>query len=74
MATVPHYEIPVVPILENGRHPHSMFVDLHKYSWVVREITFFSGVPELENLISSKIVPRAEEKVKDKKTRLSAYQ
>jgi uncharacterized protein YjbI with pentapeptide repeats len=74
MATVPHYEVPVVPILEKGRRPHSMFVDLHKYPWVVRKITFFSSVHELENLISSEIVARAEEKVKDKKTRLSAYQ
>jgi len=74
MAIVPHREIPVVPILEKGRRPHSLFVDLFKYPWVVREITFFSSVQELENLVLSEIVARAEEKVKDKKTRLSMYE
>lgn len=50
-----------------------MFKDFYKYPCVVREITFFSSVHELENLISTEIITRAEEKVEDKKNRLSAY-
>jgi uncharacterized protein YjbI with pentapeptide repeats len=37
-ATVPDYQIPFVPILEEGEEPYSMFVDFKKYDWVLKPI------------------------------------
>jgi hypothetical protein len=34
-ATVPDYQIPFVPILQEGEEPYSMFGDLKKYDWVL---------------------------------------
>jgi hypothetical protein len=37
-ATVPDYQIPFVPILEEGEEPYSMFGDLKKYDWVLKPL------------------------------------
>jgi hypothetical protein len=37
-ATVPDYQIPFVPILEEGEDPYSLFVDLMKYDWVLKPL------------------------------------
>ena len=42
-ATVPDYQIPFVPIIQEGEHPFPMMVDLQKkYSWVLNTVTYDS--------------------------------
>lgn len=48
-ATVPNYQIPFVPIIQEGEKPFSMFNDLKKYHWVLKPIEYSS----LEQLISN---------------------
>ncbi len=61
-ATVPHFKIPFVPILEAGRRQFSMAVDLLEYPWVVRPPVMFASTDELVDLVPSKIIAPAEEK------------
>src|SRR5215472_6384498 len=35
-ATVPHFKIPFIPIIEEGRPVYAMFADLLEYPWVLR--------------------------------------
>src|SRR5260370_38796978 len=56
-ATVPHFAIPFVPIIEAGRKVHSMFRDLFKYPWVFPPVTFTDKEQLLEVLPSSIIEP-----------------
>ena len=37
-ATIPDYQIPFVPILEEGEAQYSMFVDFTKYDWVLKPV------------------------------------
>jgi hypothetical protein len=40
-ATVPDYQIPFVPIIQEGEHPFAMMVDLQKkYDWVLDTISY----------------------------------
>lgn len=42
-ATVPDYQIPFVPIIQEGEQPFAMMVDLQKkYNWVLNTITYDS--------------------------------
>jgi hypothetical protein len=42
-ATVPDYQIPFVPIIQEGEHPFAMMVDLqNKYNWVLNTVTYDS--------------------------------
>jgi uncharacterized protein YjbI with pentapeptide repeats len=61
-ATVPHFDIPFVPIIEKGRKMYSMSIDLWKYEWFLTPPVEFASKEELIELISSKIVDRAEER------------
>ncbi len=61
-ATVPHFKIPFVPILEAGRKSSSMAVDLLEYPWVVRPPVTFASTEELISLVPSRIIAPAEEK------------
>lgn len=61
-ATVPHFKVPFVPILEAGRRQFAMAVDLLEYPWVVRPPVIFASTDELVNLVPSKIIAPAEEK------------
>ena len=45
-ATVPHFKIPFVPIIEAGRKPFAMSVDLLEYPWVVRPIVTFTSTED----------------------------
>ncbi len=48
-ATVPNYMIPIVPIIQEGEQPFSMFRDLqNKYAWVLDALKYDS----LENLVA----------------------
>jgi hypothetical protein len=61
-ATVPHFKIPFVPILEAGRKPFAMALDLLEYPWVVRPPVVFTSTDELLTLVPTKIIAPAEEK------------
>ncbi len=61
-ATVPHFKIPFVPILEAGRKEFAMAVDLLEYPWVVRPPVVFASIEELLSLVPSRIIAPAEEK------------
>ena len=61
-ATVPHFKIPFVPILEAGRKQFAMAVDLLEYPWVIRPPVVFANTDELISLVPSRIIIPAEEK------------
>ncbi len=61
-ATIPHFKIPLVPILEAGRKQFAMAVDLLEYPWVVRPPVIFASTEELLSLVPSRIIAPAEEK------------
>jgi uncharacterized protein YjbI with pentapeptide repeats len=61
-ATVPHFKVPFVPILEAGRKPFSMAPDLLEYPWVIRPPVIFASIDELVSLVPSRIIAPAEER------------
>jgi hypothetical protein len=61
-ATVPHFKIPFVPIIEASRKPFAMSVDILEYPWVVRPPVTFATTEELLELLSTKVIAPAEEK------------
>jgi hypothetical protein len=61
-ATIPHFKILFIPILEAGRKPFSMAVDLLEYPWVVRPPVTFASTEELLSLIPSRVIAPAEAK------------
>lgn len=61
-ATVPHFKIPFVPILEAGRKQFAMATDLLEYPWVVRPPVIFASTDELVSFVPSRIIAPAEEK------------
>ena len=71
-ATVPHYKIPFVPIMEKGKHPYSMFVDILEYDWVLRPVIEFQNQDELMKLLPEKIIKPAEKRVRARKRKLAA--
>jgi hypothetical protein len=70
-ATVPHFKVPFVPILEEGRKPYSMSIDLLEYPWVVKPPVFFTSKEELIKVLPEKIIIPAEEKHKERQILLS---
>jgi hypothetical protein len=60
-ATVPHFKIPFVPIIEAGRNTFAMAVDLFEYPWVVKPPVTFASTEELLSLVPSRIVAPSEE-------------
>jgi hypothetical protein len=69
-ATVPHFDIPFIPILQKGRKEYSMFRDLLKYPWVVQPIVEFANQEHLIELLPSKILTPAEERAKERQQEL----
>ena len=65
-STVPHFKIPFVPIIEEGRKIYAMFSDLLEYPWVLKPIVEFKNKQQLVELLSSKIIEPAEEKFKER--------
>ena len=50
-ATVPDYQVPFVPIIQEGEQPFAMMVDLQKkYNWVLDTISYDSPDTLLEIL------------------------
>ena len=61
-ATVPHFKIPFVSIIEASRKPYSMAVDILEYPWVVRPPVTFTTTEELVEQLPAKVIAPAEEK------------
>ncbi len=60
-ATVPHFKIPFVPIIEASKKLYSMAVDIFEYPWVVRPPVTFGTIEELLELLPAKVIAPAEE-------------
>lgn len=58
-AIVPDYQIPFVPILEEGEEPYSMFVDFKKYDWVLKPILTYRTIDVLLANFKTVILERA---------------
>jgi uncharacterized protein YjbI with pentapeptide repeats len=69
-ATVPHLKIPFVPILEKGRQPYPMFVDLLEYEWVLKPIVEFDSISTLIKELPDKIVSPAEKRIETRQAKL----
>jgi len=61
-AIVPDYEIPLVPIIQEGERPFSMFTDILKKDWVVNLLSYTS-VEELLGVFEKAVVNPANAKV-----------
>ena len=61
-ATVPDYQIPFVPIIQEGENPFAMMVDLQKkYDWVLDTISYKDG-DQLIRILKKGIIDRAMQK------------
>jgi uncharacterized protein YjbI with pentapeptide repeats len=58
-ATVPDYQIPFVPILEEGEDPYSMYKDLTKYDWLLKPVLKYRTQGELVANFKEMILERA---------------
>jgi uncharacterized protein YjbI with pentapeptide repeats len=58
-ATVPDYQIPFVPILEEGEDPYSMYNDLTKYDWLLKPVLKYRTQEELVAHFRDMILERA---------------
>jgi len=65
-AVVPHFDIPFIPIIEEGRKKYSLFQDIQKrYDWVLDPVEFRTK-KDLAELIPSRVIKPAEEWHKEK--------
>ena len=62
-ATVPHFKIPFIPILEKGKQKYAMFADILEFDWVMKPIVEFDSIDSLINSITSKVVNPAEKRL-----------
>jgi len=69
-ATVPHLKIPFVPILEKGKQPYSMFIDLLENEWVLKPIFEFESTNDLLLALREKIISPAENQIEIRRARL----
>jgi uncharacterized protein YjbI with pentapeptide repeats len=60
MATVPHYKVPFIPILETGSQAYAMFNDIAEYDWVHRPVLRFDGIEDLLRQLPGAIIAPAE--------------
>lgn len=55
-ATMPDYMIPLVPIIQEGEEPFSMFIDLqNKYSWVL-DVLYYDKIENLVDKMENAII------------------
>ena len=59
-ATVPHFKIPFIPIVEEGRPVYAMFADLLEYPWVLRPELRFANTDELLAMLPTRVIAPAE--------------
>lgn len=69
-ATVPHFKIPFIPILEESRRPYAMFPDLLEYDWVLKPIVVFTTIAELRSQLRSRVVAPAEARLERRRALL----
>jgi uncharacterized protein YjbI with pentapeptide repeats len=58
-AAVPDYQVPFVPIIQEGEQPFSMFSDLGKYDWVLKPVITYSSLDKLREGFKKAIIDRA---------------
>ena len=59
-ATVPHFKIPFVPLLEKARKKYAIADDILEYPWVVKPILRFDSIEQLRARVATKMVAPAE--------------
>lgn len=69
-ATIPHFKIPFVPIIEGERKIFSMFPDFLGYPWVLTPVEF-TNKEQLIELLPTRVIAPAEEKFKERQTLLN---
>jgi hypothetical protein len=69
-ATVFHFHIPFVPILENGRRPNAMFKDFLEYSHVLGPPVRFDTTAQLVTLLTTRVIEPAESHIQQRQARL----
>jgi hypothetical protein len=70
-ATVPNVKIPYVPVIEKGKQPFSMFVDLLEYEWVLRPIFEFESKEDLRTHFEERVIAPAEKRVAIRQAKLA---
>jgi uncharacterized protein YjbI with pentapeptide repeats len=70
-ATVPHFKIPFVPIIEEGRRQSSMVDDILEYPWVLDPPVRYVDVKHLLRAMPTQVIALAERRVKDRRERLA---
>jgi uncharacterized protein YjbI with pentapeptide repeats len=70
-ATVPHFKIPFVPIVEADRKPHGMAPDLLEYPWVVNPVLRFQNAADLLERLDAEVIAPAEEVGEARRKRLA---
>jgi uncharacterized protein YjbI with pentapeptide repeats len=70
-ATVPHYMLPFVPILEKGRSQYSMFTDILQYPWVIKPVVSFESLEDLKQQIPAGIIAPAERECTNRQVMLN---
>ena len=58
-AAVPDYEIPFVPIIQDGEESFSMFSDLGKYDWMLKPVISYSSADNIAYGFKEVIIDRA---------------
>lgn len=51
--------IPIVPIIQSGEQPFSMFDDLKKYPWVLRRLVSYESAGALKSAMQREVVTPA---------------
>lgn len=59
-ATVPHYKVPFIPIIELGLPSYAMFNDLLEYPWVIKPVVRFKDINDLIESLPPKVIAPAE--------------
>jgi hypothetical protein len=70
-ATVSDFRVPVVPIMQKGKHPYGTFRDLLENDWVLGPIIEFGDTAELIGLLPSRVIEPAERRAKDRMKKLA---
>jgi hypothetical protein len=71
-ATVPHFKILFVPILEKGRKKYAMVDDILEFPWVVNPIYRFESIDQLRASVTKKLVAPAEKILESRRSSLKA--
>ncbi|MDD2754368.1 MAG: pentapeptide repeat-containing protein [Methanothrix sp.] len=70
LAVVPHFKVPFIPIIEDGKKPYTLNIDILENPWVLSPIIQFKNEEHLIKLIPSKVIEPAEERYKERQNKL----